>query len=224
MTDLRKFTCALALAWTACSSETAIVATLDGQGGLSATSGGASGASTGGAAGSSVPAAGGARQESGGAAVQTGGLASFGGASGGAFASNGGASAGGAAAAGATTGGASAGGVAGFAGNMALDAGAGGLATGGSSGGYCACAESHSICDSDGETHICFGNDCPPVMILCLHECPCGVGETATGANNLWYPAECFDSSSCATSSFCAAQPPNDADIVTDCASASQRR
>lgn len=236
MTRLRKLTLGLSFALLACSSETAIVATVDAQGGAVASAGGTSGASSmGGAAGAlTSSAAGGARQESGGPAAQSGGLASTGGASGGALVASGGlastgdasggawVASGGLASTGGASGGVPAGGVSAggtsTGGSDALDGGAGG-----SSAVFCSCSESETVCDSDGETHVCFGNECPPVMILCLHECPCGAGDTG-GQNNVWYPEECFDASACATTHFCVEGVPSNALVVTSCGSTGQRR
>lgn len=202
----------LGLLLAACSSETAIVATLDLQGGAGSSFGGSSGSGAGGVAGAQQVTSGGARQESGGAPIQSGGTS--GGSDGGSVGGSG-ATAGGAqfAAGGAQSGGAASGGA-------TWDAGAGGVLTGDVPPMYCSCSESHTVCGSDGETHLCIGNQCPAIMIICDHECPCGAGETSVGGERgIWYPEECFDPGTCAdTAYFCASNAPEGAAVVSDCA------
>ena len=204
----------------ACTSETALVATLDGRGGAGGSSvsaaGGSSGSATAGMAGSIPATSGGTGQDSGGAPVLSGGVS---GASTAASGGNSGTESGGSAAgAGLSTGGAQAGGAS-SGGSAAAEAGAGG---GDNWGTYCSCSQSQTVCDSDGVTHLCFGNQCPPIMIICEHECPCGAGENTGGNRGEWYPEECFDESACADTYFCVVNSPETAALATDCATLRQ--
>lgn len=199
----------------ACTSETALVATLDPRGGA----GGSSGSATAGTAGSDPATSGGTRQDSGGAPVLSGGVSGASAAgSGGNSGPESGGTGGSAAGAGLSTGGAQAGGAS-SGGSAAAEAGAGG---GDNWGTYCSCSQSQTVCDSDGVTHLCFGNQCPPIMIICEHECPCGAGENTGGNRGEWYPEECFDESACADTYFCVVNSPETAALATDCAAIRQ--
>lgn len=196
-----------------CSSETAIVATLDVAGAAGASAGGKAGSGAGGAAGAIQSMSGGALQQSGGTAASSGGASNSSGGVGGGGAASGGA------------GGSSGGGVAGFGGDtggavgdgMTLDAGAGGILVFPSSQTYCSCSETSVVCDSDGVSHLCLSNRCPQITIICAHECPCGAGDSTVGNPGVWYPEECFDPSTCSETYFCVSNSPEGSALIGDC-------